>query len=578
MAILIDDKKRVLVQGITGREGRARTRLMREYGTNVVGGVTPGKGGQNVLGVPVFDTPQEAVDSLGQIDVSVVFVPAAGVKEAAISAIEAGIKLAVLVPDRVPVWDAMEIAAAAKTNGAMFLGPNTLGALSPGKAVVGMIGGRAESARQWFKPGVPKGVGVISRSGGMASSTGYYLGQAGVRLSTIMHIGGDAVIGIRLPDAALMFEADPLTEAIVIFGEIGSSQEEELAQLIADKKITKPVIAYIGGKAAREGTRFSHAGAIIEGGRGTHAGKVKALREAGATVVDGFGELPDAVVAILKQIKGQSLMSEADKKAVWHSAITRIEPNKVAVRGYDIAELMGRASFGAAVYLILTGELPSPAAARLMDAILVSSIDHGATPPSALSARTVASTGATLSASVAAGVMSINRHHGGAIEDCARQLKAIADRAARESIPLEEAATRTLRTMSEAGERMSGFGHRVHTKDPRTARLFELAREAGVDGVHMQAARAVEKAFADAKKSLPINVDGAIGAILADLGMSPAAFNGIFMIARTPGLVAHVIEEQTRERPMRRIDPVNHGYDGPPPRNIPDKPRSRLRI
>ena len=568
MAILIDERKRVLVQGITGREGRARTRLMREYGTNVVAGVTPGKGGQSVLGVPVFNTPGEAVNSLGEIDVSVVFVPAAGVKEAAISAIDAGIKLAVLVPDRVPVWDAMEIAAAAKANGAMFLGPNTLGALSPGKGVVGMIGGRAESARQWFKPGVPKGVGVISRSGGMASSTGYYLGQAGVRISTIVHIGGDAVIGIRLSDAALMFEADPLTEAIVIFGEIGSSQEEELAQLIAAGKITKPVIAYIGGRAAREGTRFSHAGAIIEGGRGTHAGKVKALREAGGTVVDAFGELPNAVVEILGKMKGESLMSEADKKAVWNTAITRVEPNKVAVRGYDIAELMGRVSFGAAVYLIVTEELPSQAVARLMDAILVSSIDHGATPPSALAARTVASTGATLSASVAAGIMSINRHHGGAIEDCARQLKAIADRATRESISIDEAAARTLATMREAGERMPGFGHRLHTKDPRTARLFELAREAGVNGVHMQAASAVEKAFANAKKSLPINVDGAIGAILADLRINPAAFNGIFMIARTPGLVAHVIEEQTREKPMRRIDPVNHGYDGPPARKL----------
>ena len=182
---------------------------------------------------------------------------------------------------------------------------------------------------------------MISRSGGMASSTGYYLGQAGVRISTIAHIGGDAVLGIRIPDAALMFEADPLTEAIVIFGEIGSSQEEELAQLIRDRKVTKPVIAYIGGKAAREGTRFSHAGAIIEGGRGTHAGKVKALREAGATVVDAFGELPGAVVEILKQMKGQSLMSEADKNAVWNTAVTRVEPNRVAVRGYDIAELDG---------------------------------------------------------------------------------------------------------------------------------------------------------------------------------------------------------------------------------------------
>src|SRR2546428_11378136 len=412
MAILIDETKRVLVQGITGREGQARTRLMRDYGTQVIAGVTPGKAGQTVLGVPVFNTPQDAVKSLGTIDVSVVFVPAAGVKDAAISAIEAGIKLTVLVPDRVPVWDTMEIAAAAKANDAAFLGPNTLGVLSPGKGVLGMIGGRAESARQWFKPGIPTGVGVISRSGGMASSTGYYLGQAGVRISTIVHIGGDAVIGIRLPDAALMFEADPLTEAIVIFGEIGSSQEEELAQLIVQRKVTKPVIAYIGGKAAREGTRFSHAGAIIEGGRGTHAGKVKALREAGVTVVDAFGELPDAVVDILKKTKGQSLMSEGDRKATWNTAITRIEPNRVGVRGYDIAELMGRVSFGAAVYLILSGDLPSPAIARLMDAILVASIDHGATPPSALAARTVASTGATLSAAVAAGIMSIKRQHG----------------------------------------------------------------------------------------------------------------------------------------------------------------------
>src|SRR5437016_5565201 len=148
---------------------------------------------------------------------------------------------------------------------------------------------------------------------------------------------------------------------------------------------------------------------------------------------------------------------------------------------------MSRVSFCAAVYLILTGELPAPPIARLMDALLVASIDHGATPPSALAARTVASTGASLSASVAAGIMSINRHHGGAIEDCARQLKAIADRATRESVSMDEAATRTLAEMREAGERMPGFGHRYHTKDPRTARLFELACEAGVDGPHVKA-------------------------------------------------------------------------------------------
>lgn len=164
--------------------------------------------------------------------------------------------------------------------------------------------------------------------------------------------------------------------------------------------------------------------------------------------------------------------------------------------------------------------------------------------------------------------MSINRHHGGAIEDCARLLKTIADRATKESLSLEQAASQTLATMKETGERMPGFGHRYHSKDPRTTRLFELASEAGIDGIHIKAARAVEKSFADSKKALPINVDGAIGAILADLGMNPATFNGIFMIARTPGLVAHVLEEKTREKPMRQIDPVKHGYDGPGPRSI----------
>lgn len=567
MAILIDETKRVLVQGITGREGQARTRLMLDYGTKVVGGVTPGKGGQDVLGVPVFNHVREAVESLEQIDVSVFFVPGGSLKSAAIEAIEAGVKMLVLVPDRVPVWDAMEIAACAKLHNSTFVGPNTLGVLSPGRAVVGMIGGRAESARQWFKPGIPSGVGIISRSGGMASSTGYYVGQAGVKISTIVHIGGDAVLGLRMPDVALMFQDDPRTDAIVIFGEIGGSQEEDLAELMRAGSVRKPVIAYIGGKAAREGTRFSHAGAIIEGNNGTHAGKVNALREACATVVDSFGDLPAAVVQSLKKHgMAGAMMSDQERKAVWTTGITKIEPNKVMVRGYDIAELMGKISFGAAVYLILRGEMPDTGVGRLIDAILVATIDHGATPPSALAARTVASTGASLSASVAAGILSINKHHAGAIEDCARQLGGLIARSDRERISLEDAAKAELTEMKARGGRMAGFGHRIHTQDPRTKRLFELATEAGTAGRHIAAARAMEQAFAATGKPLPINVDGAIGAILADLGLDPAVFNGIFMIARTPGLVAHVVEEQTRERPMRRIDPENHAYDGPPPR------------
>jgi citrate synthase len=258
----------------------------------------------------------------------------------------------------------------------------------------------------------------------------------------------------------------------------------------------------------------------------------------------------------------------SEDQSSWNTAITQIKPNEVRVRGYDIADLMGSVSFGAAVYLILRGELPSPEVGRLMDAMLVSSIDHGATPPSVLAARTVASTGASLSASVAAGIMSINRHHGGAIEDCARQLSRIARERAENGRELDQTAAAVLDEMKRSGQRMAGFGHRVHTHDPRTARLFELARQAKVFDAHCEAALAVERVFKASGKPLPINVDGAIGAILADLGFPFEVMNGIFMIARTPGLIAHVVEEKTRCKPMRKIDPSNHTYDGPSPRQL----------
>ncbi len=261
-------------------------------------------------------------------------------------------------------------------------------------------------------------------------------------------------------------------------------------------------------------------------------------------------------------------MEKATTDKSWSTAITEIEPNRVAVRGYDIANLMGRVSFGQAVYLILRGELPDERVGRLMDAILVSSIDHGVTPPSALAARSVTSTGGALSAAVAAGIMNINRYHGGAIEDCAHQLNHIIRHREETGEALDVVAEAMVDEMKEAGARMSGFGHRIHTDDPRAARLFELAREAGVDGSHMEAALAVEQVFRAAGKSLPINVDGAIAAILTDLGFEPSGMNGVFMSARSPGLVAHATEEHARERPMRRINAAEHEYDGPPPRTI----------
>ncbi len=296
MSILVDETTRVLVQGITGREGLARTRLMMEYGTRVVAGVTPGKGNQTVLEVPVFDTVEEAVENVERIDASVIFVPAPLVKDAALEAIDAGIGFLVLVPDRVPIYDVLEIARAAELNGARFLGPNTLGVLSVGKAVLGMMGGRAETARQWFRKGH---VGVTSRSGGITSSIGYYLSKHGVGLTTMVHVGGDVIVGTPHPDVVQAFEADSDTRAVVMFGEIGGTQEEQVADLIERGEFTKPLIVYIGGAAATAGTRFSHAGAIVEGNRGTHASKVQRLREVGAHIVDDFDDIPKVTARVL---------------------------------------------------------------------------------------------------------------------------------------------------------------------------------------------------------------------------------------------------------------------------------------
>jgi len=289
MAILVNEHSRVIIQGITGREGMVRTQLMKDYGTKVVAGVTPGRGGQDVYGVPVYDSVVQAWEKQGPVDVSVIFVPAALVKNAALEAIDAGVKLLVIVPDRVPIHDVLEIAARAEEKGARFVGPNTLGLVSPGKAVLGMIGGRAERAREWFRPG---SIGVSSRSGGMTSAISYYLTKAGLGLSTIVHVGGDAVIGLSHPEVMALFEDDPETRMAVMFGEIGTTQEERVADLVERRRFTKPLVAYIGGKAAKSGTRFSHAGAIVEGTRGSYETKVKRLREVGVHVVDAISDIP----------------------------------------------------------------------------------------------------------------------------------------------------------------------------------------------------------------------------------------------------------------------------------------------
>jgi citrate synthase len=253
----------------------------------------------------------------------------------------------------------------------------------------------------------------------------------------------------------------------------------------------------------------------------------------------------------------------------WSQPITKIEANKVAVRGYRIDELMGRVPFAHVVYLVLKGELPNEAQGRVMDAILVSSVDHGATPPSVLAGRTVASGGAPLTTGIAAGIMTINQYHGGAIEGCMNVLlKAVAEKRDSQA-DTRSTARETVAAYRADKKRIPGYGHRFHSDDPRTRKLFAVAEEEGVTGEYTEMALAIREAMHEILgRDLPLNVDGAIAAVLCELDFPPEMGNGVFAIARTVGLTAHVFDEIMNQRPMRRISPTDQDYDGPAERSL----------
>jgi citrate synthase len=260
----------------------------------------------------------------------------------------------------------------------------------------------------------------------------------------------------------------------------------------------------------------------------------------------------------------------------WRTALTQVEPNRILVRGYLVDEMMGRLAFGEAVYLLLVGELPTPAIGKLMEAILVSSIDHGTTPPSTQATRSVATTGAPLHASVAAGVLAVGKYHGGDIESGMRCLEAGAAMV-RTGMTYDEAARALVAQYRDRREPLPGFGHRLHSHDPRAIRLLQMALELDLDGDHAQIARATERVLNEDRTEhrIPINVDGAIAAVSCDIGLDPAVGNALFLISRVPGLVAHAHEEQTRERRMRQIDLSGAIYDGPFERRLPETRRER---
>ena len=255
------------------------------------------------------------------------------------------------------------------------------------------------------------------------------------------------------------------------------------------------------------------------------------------------------------------------KEETWKTAVTKVEPNKLLLRGYPIDELMGRITFAQGVFLAIKGELPSEGEAQMLDAILVSSVDHGVTPPSCLAARTLASTGTPLNAALAGGVLAISRHHGGAIEDSMIVLQEAVRRKGEMGNKQEEMASVIVKEYRDKNKRLPGFGHRIHTRDPRTTKLFQIASDLGIAGEYVGMAKAIGDAIERSTgKRLPLNVDGAIATLLCEMDFPTKLANAFFIMARIPGLVAHVYEEQTRMRPMRRINSAIHEYDGPPER------------
>jgi succinyl-CoA synthetase alpha subunit len=275
MSILLNRETRVLVQGITGRIGRVQTKWMLEYGTNIVAGVTPGKGGEEVAGIPVYNTVAEAVAEQG-VEASVFFMPPRSVKNAALETMKAGIRLIVVIPEHIPVHDVMEVREYAREQEVWLLGPTTPGIITPGKAKVGIMPGNL------FAPGH---VGVVSRSGTLSYEVSADLAAAGIGQSTVVGIGADSVVFTSMPELLELFEKDPDTDLVVIVGEVGGVQEENAAQFI-DRWMTKPVVAYIAGHNAPEGKRMGHAGAIIQGGMGTPQSKVAALRQVGVEIAE----------------------------------------------------------------------------------------------------------------------------------------------------------------------------------------------------------------------------------------------------------------------------------------------------
>ena len=671
-----------------GRQGTRHAGLMQDFGTNVTAGVAPGKGGQRVHEtIPVYDSIADCMEEHPNIAAASIWRHYTTARDAALEVIQAGVPLVVLITEGIPLRDVRDVLVAARKHNTTLIGGNTPGVMFPPEGMkVGMLPDvfyPQEVAPGQFDAG---GVSIVSRSGAILYHMSDGLASVGIAQNAVLGVGGDGAIGSTFRDLVPKAMSYGKTDLVVVAGEIGGSQEELLAQDMADNpdRYPKPLVALISGNHAPEGKTMGHAGAIVSPGQkfGTFESKRDALEAAGVAVVNSQADLIKVVKGKLGgrsyfdvgryYDKMKSTWEEPPQKSEWGTITTKVAPNSLVIAGYRLEELIQSSSILETAHLLIKTELPTaerlaeheasaieaakvaapaigrfdgmniskalargflmdqwlasqpvsgkdgpvrktvmaigrfvrylahlldtepaldaavadepfanliyravtgettvdPARARLVQAMVVACVDHGVTPPSAQATVIAASVRATFEMAIASGIGAITDVHGGAGAKAAQFFGKCVDAAPEGN--LEKGTDIVLKQYMKEGNRVQGMGHRIHTQDPRRDVLWNLSQSTGLAGDCVAISQLVSDLFQQLRgMSLPINVDGVIGAIVSDMGLRPDLAKALFVFGRVAGLSAHYFEEIASQSPMRRINFADAVYKGKPERPLP---------
>jgi len=583
MSVLIDKTTRVMVQGLTGREGTFHAKGCAAYGTQIVGGVTPGKGGTTHENWPVFNTVAEAVAKTGA-NASVIFVPPMAAADAIMEAADAGVELIVCITEGIPTLDMVRAWEFLQGHKSRLIGPNCPGIISPGKCKIGIMPGHIH------KEG---GVGIVSRSGTLTYEAVHQLTRRGIGQSTAIGIGGDAYPGTDFVSYLEMFEQDPQTKAVVIVGEMGGNLEEQAGAWLGAKKRRIKLVATISGFCQEQlpkGMKFGHAGAK-EGlrGEGSARSKVDALRKAGAIVPDTFGALGPAIEKLYRELVETGVSApapETDAAALPRlpksvdqaikSGDVMVEPlvkttisddrgDEPCYDGYPASELIKKGyQIPHVIGLLWNKKLISAQEAEIVKRIIMLSADHGPCVSGALVTIIAAGAGINMAQAVAAGMVMIGPRFGGAVTDAGKWFKYAIDQ--------ELTPEAFLDYMKANVGPVPGIGHRVKSvknPDKRVSELVSYVKSLSIPMPHLDFALHVEKITSAKKDTLILNVDGTIAAILVDLGYPVESLNGFFILARTIGFIGHWIDQKRQGSRLIRLFDYLVNYATPKRRDVP---------